>query len=108
MFIDDVPGFDPYKTIFLGPKPKHQLPMFVSKVETHFKAFYKMFAHYANTGMNAALADTLTLDGIVNHNVDICHWFVYPMESLLLHTKTLCPCIMTPMQSSTTIFFYNI
>jgi hypothetical protein len=89
MFIGDVSEFDPYQTISTIPKSKHQLPTFISsKVESHLEAFYKMFAHYANTGINAALANTFTLGGMAKHNFDIHHHFFAPMENMLLGMKT--------------------
>jgi hypothetical protein len=89
--------FDPCQTIF--PEPKiYTLASSVCfiKVEAHLKAFYKMFAHYANTKRNAALADFLTFVGIYYHNADICYQFA-PMENLLLSIKILFPKIMTLM-----------
>lgn len=73
-YVADVPQFNPYRKLLPGPKSKHQLPTYVSaRPESHLEGFHKIFAHFANTGMKRELADTLTLGGMADNNVDVRH-----------------------------------
>jgi hypothetical protein len=53
-----------------GPRSTHGLSKYkCSRPESHLEKFHEGLAHYANTGMSAQLADTLTLGGTTEYNV---------------------------------------
>jgi hypothetical protein len=74
--IQDIEGIDTYREVPPGPRSEHGhgLSSYISKrPESHLEASHGPLANYANTGMNAKLADVLTLRGLASRNVKIRH-----------------------------------
>ena len=75
MYISDpLPLQDMYDEILPNPNSSHQLVEYLSlRGESKLEAFHDRFAHFANCGMRASLADNLNLAGTARYNLSIRH-----------------------------------
>jgi hypothetical protein len=90
--IQDIDGIDMYREVPPGPRSRseqgHGLSTFISKrPESHLEASHGPLANYANTGMNAKLADILTLRGLACRNVKIRHKLTLRSETTTTTTR---------------------
>jgi len=71
---DPLPLEDMYDKILPNPNSKHQLIEYLSlRGESKLESFHDRFAHFANCGMRASLADNLNLAGTARYNMTIRH-----------------------------------
>ena len=71
---DPLPLDKMYDMILPNPNSSHQLTECLSlRGESKLEAFHDRFAHFANCGMRASLADNLNLAGTARYNLSIRH-----------------------------------
>ena len=71
---DPLPLADMYDKILPNPNSSHQLTEYLSnRGESKLEAFHDRFAHFANCGMRASLADNLNLASTAQYNLSIRH-----------------------------------
>jgi len=71
---DPLPLEKMYDKILPNPNSTHQLTEYLSlRGESKLEAFHDRFAHFANCGMRASLADNLNLAGTARYNLFIRH-----------------------------------
>ena len=72
MYLQDPIGIEMYQEIKPGPRASktHGMSTWKSlRPESFLEYFHQLLAHFANTGMNKKLADTITMRGTAEYNV---------------------------------------